>query len=602
MLETLSAIWKELGGKDKRTFALLTCSRIIIHGLDLVALAGLAVLSSALVTQQESIEIPGFGVLIPLTSSAEILVFFATVLFIFLLKSGFGASLLKLTTGFLADLDARQAKKISNYLFSGTLLTIGRFSKGDITWKVLRSSQSAFGVMLFSAASLATESALFVAIVVFLVIIDPIVTGFLAVYFVGVALIFTQLVGERTRRLGSRFREHSTHGQELLHSLVTTFRELTVSGRRGLLLDDLAGFRTQQSQDWALQRFYMALPRFVVEIALIGAVLFLAAIQVFVLGSSNFAELGIFVLGGLRLMAALLPIQNAVTELRVYAPQASGALSVLAEARGENTEDLQMSHCPSNDGQNENPPEELAVEVRDLSFAYPGRADYTLKNLSLTIPAKELHAIVGPSGAGKSTLVDCLIGLLEPRSGSVLIDGHTARLLMEQYPGMIQYVPQYPGFLPGSIATNVTLKLRPDPEDSERLHKALAQANLASFIRGLPNGVDTDLGEHHDSMSGGQLQRIALARALFHKPRLLVLDEYTSALDRRNEKLVTRSIVEMLDRTTVIVVSHRPETLSLAHQIHLLEGGKITQSGTLASLKKSSVDFRKYLSDTPSSE
>ncbi len=213
---------------------------------------------------------------------------------------------------------------------------------------------------------------------------------------------------------------------------------------------------------------------------------------------------------------------------------------------------------------------ERGIELRGVRFAYGERA--VLDGVDLNIPARQLTTLIGPSGAGKTTLVDIVIGLLQPQSGQVLIDGVPLETLDRRaWRRMIGYVPQDTLLLHDSVLVNVTLG---DPalgrEDAER---ALRQAGAWDFVATLEQGLDTPVGERGGKLSGGQRQRIAIARALIHQPALLILDEPTSALDAAAEMAVRDTLRELKGRYTLLAITHRPALLDVSdHVFHIAKG------------------------------
>ena len=238
------------------------------------------------------------------------------------------------------------------------------------------------------------------------------------------------------------------------------------------------------------------------------------------------------------------------------------------------------------------------MEVSAVSFSYTDRgvSDPVLLDISLTIEPGQTVAFIGPSGAGKSTLIDLILGLHEPSNGRILCGGVPPKEYRTVKPGVIGYVPQKPGLVSGSVRENVALGLRPEEVDEEALTQALERAEIADFVNSLPHGVDSSLGHHVDSISGGQIQRIGLARALYTKPRLLALDEATSALDAEVEASITSSLKNLNQETTIIIVAHRLSTVQDADVVIAMDGGKIVGSGSFKELQESSPLVRKYVS------
>jgi ATP-binding cassette subfamily C protein len=221
------------------------------------------------------------------------------------------------------------------------------------------------------------------------------------------------------------------------------------------------------------------------------------------------------------------------------------------------------------------------IECRDLNFRYNRNEQiYALQNIRLQIRPKEMTAIVGPSGAGKSTLIDILMGLLQPESGQVLVDGVplTSHNLLS-FRKSIGYVPQDPLLFNGSIRENL-LMMEPNATEKE-LQEALQFAAAAEFVNRLPQGLDTLIGDRGVRLSGGERQRLVLARAILRKPSILVLDEATSALDMDNETKIQEALDRLKGKMTLIVIAHRPSTIRNADQVIALDRGKLVRQEEL---------------------
>ena len=230
--------------------------------------------------------------------------------------------------------------------------------------------------------------------------------------------------------------------------------------------------------------------------------------------------------------------------------------------------------------------------VRDLRFGYlPGRD--VLRGVGFTIEPGRTVAIVGPTGAGKSTLTTLLARLVDPESGAVLVDGTDLRdLARGELAGSLSVVPQSAFLFDDTIRGNITLGA--DRTDAE-VWAALRVAQADRFVRTLADGLDTKVGERGTTLSGGQRQRIALARALVRKPRLLVLDDATSAVDPQVEARILaglRSRVGTTSGTTVLVIAYRKATISLADEVLFLDDGVIAEHGTHTELQQRSQAYR----------
>ena len=261
--------------------------------------------------------------------------------------------------------------------------------------------------------------------------------------------------------------------------------------------------------------------------------------------------------------------------LSIFPAMAQGADAI--RSLGEVLEAGQLEH---NDGKPA-APEPLRGEIilEKVSFHYPQGRDAALSEVSLKINPGETVAFVGESGAGKSTLVNLAIGFRHPTSGAVRLDGHDLRQLdLRTYRRQIGVVPQNTLLFNGTLRENVIYGLENVTE--ETLWQVLADANLADFVRSLPQQLDTPLGESGTRLSGGQRQRLAIARALVRNPRLVILDEATSALDTESEQLIQEALMRLTRGRTTLIVAHRFSTIRHAHRIVVLQQGRMVEQGT----------------------
>jgi ABC-type multidrug transport system fused ATPase/permease subunit len=210
-----------------------------------------------------------------------------------------------------------------------------------------------------------------------------------------------------------------------------------------------------------------------------------------------------------------------------------------------------------------------SITLREISFRYPGASRPALEALSLTIPKNTSLGVIGPTGSGKSTLVDLLLGLYQPTAGEIVIDTRLLTpALVPSWQASIGYVPQDIFLIDDTIARNIAFGLQDSEIDPVRLREASDTAQLLDFIEAeLPNGFDTNVGERGIRLSGGQRQRIGLARALYHRPSLLILDEATSALDVATEARLLEALSALAGKLTMVVAAHRLSAVANCDQL-----------------------------------
>lgn len=242
----------------------------------------------------------------------------------------------------------------------------------------------------------------------------------------------------------------------------------------------------------------------------------------------------------------------------------------------------------------------VRVDFEEVNFAYAG-GDDVLRGISFSIPAGGHWAIVGASGAGKSTLLSLLMGFASPAGGRILVDGQPlSELRAEDWRSALAWVPQRPHLFAGTVADNIRLG-RPGASDPE-VRAAAADALAAEFIEALPFGYETPVGEDGAGLSGGEIQRIALARAFLRNAPLVVLDEPTASLDAESEAAVTRGLHRLASGRTLVGVAHRLQTVRDADRIVVLEGGRIAASGDHDALLAGSAAYRELVAAAPAAE
>lgn len=218
------------------------------------------------------------------------------------------------------------------------------------------------------------------------------------------------------------------------------------------------------------------------------------------------------------------------------------------------------------------------IALKDIVYAYPNTNKLIFDKANMIVPYGKSVGIMGPSGAGKSTIVDILLGLLKIREGSITCDGVN---IFDNYPAwlaQIGYIPQSIYLIDESIRNNIAFGIAEKEIDDDCIWQALEEAQLKEFIKGLPEGLDTTIGDRGIRISGGQRQRLGIARALYHNPEILVFDEATSALDNETEAAVMEAINSFHGRKTMVIIAHRLNTIEKCDIIYKVDAGKIVKT------------------------
>jgi ABC-type multidrug transport system fused ATPase/permease subunit len=314
-----------------------------------------------------------------------------------------------------------------------------------------------------------------------------------------------------------------------------------------------------------------AVPRAVFEMLAISSIAMTILIANLRGQTSGEATLTIALFGvvAFRMLPSINRIVVSLQQLALTRPGLEGAVEGFALVVGSETPrtSIDLGHF-----------EMLSVEA--LTYRYPNTDSNVLDLSRLEVRAGESVGVVGSSGSGKSTLVDVLIGILNPPSGKIQVNGVELSTIRRQWQDKIGYVPQHVYLMDTTIRRNVAFGLPEKMIDDSQVERALRQANLLEFVQSLPMGWDTETGERGVRLSGGQRQRLGIARALYNNPEVIVLDEATSALDMATEREIVESFREIATDHTLIVVAHRTSTLRYCDRLIRLEEGRIVQEGS----------------------
>ena len=232
------------------------------------------------------------------------------------------------------------------------------------------------------------------------------------------------------------------------------------------------------------------------------------------------------------------------------------------------------------------------IQIENIWYNYPDSEEQALKGINLNIKKGEAIAFVGESGAGKTTIVDLLLGLLEPQKGTVYVDGKDIQQSLSAWQRNIGYIPQSIYLADESLRNNIAFGILDKEIDDNKVQEAVELAQLETMIEKLPAGLDTVVGEDGTRLSGGQRQRVGIARALYHKPDVLIMDEATSALDNITEKQITKAIEALKGDRTLIMIAHRLTTVQNCDRLYLMNNGKIIDKGTYEELISKNDEFR----------
>jgi ATP-binding cassette subfamily C protein len=486
----------------------------------------------------------------------------------------------------------RQGANLTNNLlnkFSNLpLSSVRKWSSPEVNYATVSGIPTVLS-LLWTGISLIADSALILMFFVALFISNTFVTLGLLVYVILLFGLLSWINGNRISTAGSKAGKASSDSTKSVLELLSMFRELFVSNRLAFQVSNLRKARLEQGEATAMVEWLAQLPRYVIDTALILGIVVVAVGQsgapsISIAASST----ALFLTAALRILPTIAPIQGSINSIknmkglteRVHNFSRFVESEIIDRNHYLNT--LKNSHSSNN---------QFVIAVNNLSLSYLTTEKPAITDINFQIKSGSTLAIIGASGSGKTTLADCLLGLLEPTSGKVEIDGTSPEIYRTINSGSVAYVSQDVALIDGSIRQNVAFAL-PDSEINDtKIYSALKRAHIDEFVRSLPQNLDTVVGERGTRLSGGQRQRIGIARALYSDPKILVLDEATSALDAETEAAITGMLKELHGQVTIISIAHRLSTVMHSDLVLFLRDGKLAGSGKFEDLIQQHPDL-----------
>jgi len=583
-----------LSKKDQSKILIIAILQVILGGLDLLGVIAIGLLGALSVTGLQSNN-PGDRVQSALNflhisdasfqTQATILGISAVLLLV-------GRTLLSIffTRRILFFLSRRGAKISANLitrLLSQPLLKVQERTTQETLYAVTSGVSLITLQVLATGVVLVSDISLLLVMAIGLFVVDPAsAIGTFSVFSL-IGLLLYRLMQVRAGELGVKNSTLSIIGNEKIVEVFSSYRESVVRNRRDFYAREIGKLRFELADVSAESAFMPYVSKYVIETAVVLGAVIIGASQ-FILQDATHAvaTLAIFLAAGTRIAPSVLRVQQGSLTIRGALGQAKPTLDLidsLGDApMSENVDDtVDLIHAGF-------VPE---IQITNVSLTYPHKNSRAISEISLSIPAGASIAFVGPSGAGKTTIIDVLLGVLNPDEGSVLISGLPPLLAVSKWPGAVSYVPQDVVIAAGTIRENVSLGYPSESVTDELVHSALRVAHLDQFVASLPLGIDTQVGERGAKISGGQRQRLGIARAMFTRPQLLVLDEATSSLDGETEASISQAINSLRGSTTVVMIAHRLSTVRNADIVVYLSEGKVVSMGSFDEVRQSVPDF-----------
>lgn len=486
---------------------------------------------------------------------------------------------------------SRRSAAISSELISKLLtkpLNIIQKNTTQETIYALTSGVNAITVgVIGTVVSIVSDVSILFVMSIGLIAVDTLTAVVIFTLFGVVAYILYYLMHKKISFLGYENSRLSIDGSEKIVQVLSAYREAIVGNRRDYYAKEIGNSRLSLANVNAETAFLPNVSKYVIEVTIVLAALIVSALQfTFNNAAHAVAALAVFMTAGSRIAPAILRMQQGLLHIKGSLGAANPTLELI-----ESLSDSENPIISNKFLVYEHKGFKPNLSMENITLSYAGKNQKALDRINLRISENQSVAIVGPSGAGKTSLVDVMLGVLKPDIGSVQISGLEPLQAIARWPGAIAYVPQDILMFSGSVAENVALGFPKKDINLELVSQAISAAQLDDFVLSLPNGLNTQVGERGAMISGGQRQRLGIARALYTKPNLLVLDEATSALDSDTELQISKSINDIKRNATVVMIAHRLSTALNADLVVYMDSGHILAVGNFQQVREQISDF-----------
>jgi ATP-binding cassette, subfamily B, bacterial PglK len=590
-MKTLKKLLFLLSAHERKRAALLLLMILIMAFLDMLGVASImpfiAVLTNPSLVETNYIlnflfQASGtFGV----ETNEQFLFFLGVLIFAFLVIS---LTFKALTT--YAQLRFVQMRQYSigkrlmeNYLHQPYSWFLGRHSQ-DLGKSILSEVTTIIGSGMGPMMELIAKSTVTIALLILVTITSPklaLITGF--TLFIAYTLIYKFTRGY-LKRIGLERLKANKLRFTSLNDAFGAAKEVKVGGLEQFYINQFSASAKLLAKNQAASQIISQMPRYALEAIGFGGMLLLI-LYIMSDGGTLATALPIIALyafAGYRLMPAIQKIYSSIAILRFAGPAIDALYDDIKGLQSFNlNQDQEVLKFNK------------SITLNHIHYNYPNTSRTALKDISLNIPAQSRVAFVGTTGSGKTTTVDIILGLLEPQQGTLEVDGQAiTKNNNRAWQRSIGYVPQHIYLVDDTITANIAFGIEQKKINLEAVEKAAKIANLHDFvIDELPKKYQTEVGERGIRLSGGQRQRIGIARALYHNPKILILDEATSSLDNSTEKDVMNAINNINNEITVILIAHRLDTIKKCNLIFQLSQGKIIGQGSYESFINKDPNF-----------
>lgn len=503
-------------------------------------------------------------------SRQELIIGFLLAFFLVILLKNLFVFVTKIyRRSFIVTSNYRSSSKLYNTYLHCDYEDVLMRNSNDIIRNIVYVSDHSY-ILLEALLELLAELCIVIFMLGFLLFINWRVTLILFFFLSGLLLLYYGFSNKKLQQIGRESNSVYLYAMERVRESILAFKEIQLMNRESVFFKRYSDNHLYNVKLEKKKAYYSVAPAHVTEVCVFAALcLYIGiAVSLDMDPARLVAELSVVSLAAWRMIPSVNRINANANRISLYMPSFN-------QITGEFIHYLKSDNADANFADVERMPFQHSVTLQDICYRYPHTETDILQHVNLHVEKGDKIGIIGVSGGGKTTLVDILLGYLKPYQGKVLVDGIDIATNRKGWMLNIGYIPQMIFLLDGTIRNNILLGY--EEGDERKIWEALCLAQLDEFVKGLPKGLDTEIGERGIKLSGGQRQRVGIARALYNDSQLLVFDEATSALDKETEAELMKAI-DTLDRDkTIIIVSHNVNTLHNCNKIYRVQDKRLVE-------------------------
>ena len=573
-------MWKSINyifdRKQKIHLFVLLIAIFISAFMELLGVSAILPLIDAVTAPEKIVESTGYQIVnrfIVIHDARQYIILVAIFLIIiYLLKNVYLIFLSYVQCRFTYNNQKRLSIRLINTYIRQDYLFFVTHNVADLQRNIV-SDVNQFFTVVFSSIQLVTDVCLCVILLLFLLFVDMLTTVSATVLMVIFSLVFVKTFKKKIEVYGEQNRKINAESTKWLLQSFGGIKEIKVLNRENYFLDVLNRAYSECVNIQRKQTIINSIPKPILEAICICGVLLVIILQMLCGSADDIAKLvprlSAFAVAAFRLMPAFNRITASISTLKYNKASVMAIYHDIKDIEG-----VALNHTETDMIQNLG--FENRISIQRLSFKYPSTDNNILSGIDLNIKKNQSIALIGASGAGKTTLADIILGLLKPTEGHIYVDDVDIFSHIDAWHKLVGYIPQSIYLMDDTIRTNIAFGINEEEIDETRMHKAIKEAQLETFIDGLQDGLNTCVGDRGVRLSGGQRQRIGIARALYMEPSILILDEATSALDSDTESAVMDAMAILQGSKTMIVIAHRLTTVHNCDLIYEVGNQTIT--------------------------